>query len=468
MKRVLPFMFMLLLLTGCGAGTTTPEVAAPYPATTSTPETAGTAAETIPAAAPQTQQILPSETPHPTAIIYETGCPPITNDTSSTTLTTGIMAVANEQCVFFYNIKNREEGEYVYSHDVIYRMDRKSGETIVIRETDENTMILNLFLDSFGNLFYLCDQSQSVDYQYTLYKLFMFEPEKNEDMPILTDLYSDMDMYFADNYEKTHTCIIGEYDNAIYYMDPASRISRLDLADNTTHSVIQTNVYSAVMLDKYPVLVFSVGDASDEETIRAQQLFIYDLTTGKEYKVADFVGEYRATDDGRGLLVSNASGTKTKLDLIDFENKTRSSFEIPAEIGLVSAIMKNGSLIVMAYDSSGCEIYNIRITTGKISIDAKIGNAQDLDFSNGKWYIYSYEEKKPWDYDNGNAPYVNQKIRVFDLAKGKLATVKTLPDCGVDDGQCYTFEVSGGYAFMIDYYWTSNCNEIWKRFKLPG
>jgi hypothetical protein len=95
----------------------------------------------------------------------------------------------------------------------------------------------------------------------------------------------------------------------------------------------------------------------------------------------------------------------------------------------------------------------------------KIDYVSRSNINNNNWFLYSYIQKDQGE--EGNPLLTKQKLMNLNLANNRIKTIANLKGIGNDDDQEYIFEISGGYAWMLDYCIVeSGSYSCWEKIKV--
>ncbi len=450
-------MVAVAMLAGCNVernGTPIPEISAVFEKTR--PIVTQTSAP-LPS---RTVMPVPTQTPVPAITADLSGFPPRIDKNMKPSLDIGIVSVANERYVYYYEVVDEEikEGQdtYIYSHDDLYRMDRKTEKSVKIGRTKTEVLIEKIFLDKKGGLYYLAADE---DFVMSIYK---WEPD--EDSIVIQDVLE----------------ILRIDEDAIFYIsskginDPniCCMVMRYELGNGNVSKVTSLmNESSHYSMKNSPYLIYTIPDTADEGS--PQQIYSLNLEDGTVSKLAHTKGEITVTDDGCNLIVCELSGDVLSYEIYDFTLMKKHSFALSLDYQKAyPSLVYGGNLYLVdnnedeVQNISKSNIYVFDINTGAHVNTVPTSYIKKSHLYNENWYLYTYTQK---GHPEHNPTLTKQRISVFDLKTNRVSIIPVkLADKAYDDDQDYTFEVAGDFIWMVSFYYTASSNNCWQKIGISS
>jgi hypothetical protein len=479
MKRIMVLIVALIFLAGCGAPGISPSSALspPKPAAETT-NTGGdllssskaTSSPTDMTTEDPTPEPEPTEEPIPTPMYTDTpyenapsttsAFPPIANKKALPGLEIGTVATEKGSILYYVEMDNNSG----FDGCTIYKLDRAINKKTVLRQTDTN--IKQIFLDTKGNLYYVRYTSNDPEYFSSLYE------------------YNGM----QDKLIASHIDTIGRVDcDAIYYSTiltvdaPGGQsqlyyteIMKYTIADGSASRLAQfpSDIWLMNYIKPRSLLFFNFNYLSTFD--EGAQTYSYDLTNNTNYKVMHVNERFIFSDDGDNLVVYVPSKNKTTFTIYNFKTLTKKAVTVKEKIDNLGAVLlASGHFYVSGNSGSGeypgplsSTVFDIDITTGDILSKTPLDYIGESALYQGKWFLYTYLDV---NLDDGEHYLAKQAIRVFDSTTNHYSVVAALGKTELDNDESLTFEVCGGYIWMIKINGCEGASySCWKRIAIPA
>lgn len=467
MKKALLFALAFILLAWCSALAVSP--ASTGAATPAATVYAGAACipQPMPSVSSETTPTKTVATPIPTPLPLYTDTP-IKNEPSSLSalpplvgnealpgLDIGMVAVAQGNIVYYTSSSYTIDNPECYS---ICSLDTKTHKTKTLRKT--KTAISQIFLDEKGNLYYVC---YNPDYDDPALSIsFLYEYGEQQDKLLIKHI-DRVERVDSDNiYFSAVACAsdTGEQDEC------SLQIMKYCLTDGLISRIASFSYISDSMSAKAIPLMY-LNFEGDMDT----QAYVLDLTNSSLFRVLDLDEHFVLSDDGENLVAYKSSVNKTDFTIYNFRKLDKKTVTVPKKINnLSNALVTDERLCV--FDNNAAEenpcptksnLYVIDIASGILVSEKTMDYISDACFYHGKWFFYTFVVVENGDIDTAT----KQKLQVFDPDTGKLKAIAGFGCWEMADDNYRTFEVCGGYAWMVQVAGCEGADYIyWKRIKV--